>query len=69
MDEIKLKPCPFCGGAARLVFEEGSFDYASDLNYVRCTDCGSRGKVYHSNLIDESEKQKQAVEAWNKRES
>lgn len=28
MDEIKLKPCPFCGGEAV---------YIIDKNYIRCT--------------------------------
>lgn len=67
MDEIKLKPCPFCGGEPKLVFEERSFDYAPDLNFVRCTECGSRGKVYHSNLIDEAGSGYSAIKAWNRR--
>lgn len=31
MDEIKLKPCPFCGGKA---------EYIINSNYVRCTTHG-----------------------------
>lgn len=63
----ELKTCPFCGGEAQLVFEEGSFDWASDLNYVKCTKCGARGAVWHSNLVDESVKAQQAIKSWNNR--
>lgn len=34
MSEIKLKPCPFCGGEAEI--QDGS-----GLHYVYCTKCGA----------------------------
>lgn len=51
MDEIKLKPCPFCGGKA----------IANGINiaWVRCSECGSETAVYGS--------AKKAKEAWNRR--
>lgn len=54
MDEIKLKPCPFCGYLkARLV---GS----ALLNYfILCADCGA----FATCKITEQE----AIEAWNRR--
>ena len=69
----KLKPCPFCGGEARLqkrerVFIEGKTTRAS---YVRCLRCNARteripyekfGKSNYS-----SEAHVEAVAAWNKR--
>ena len=37
MDGIKLKPCPFCGGAAEIVECNVYLDKA---RRVRCTHCG-----------------------------
>lgn len=59
MDEIKLKPCPFCGGKA--VFK----DIDSSCSYVRCEKCGATGKtVKISKKYSSDEK---AIEAWNGR--
>ena len=52
-EEIKLKPCPFCGGND-VVAEE---TYMS--GYVRCRGCGAEGGFRYSH--DE------AVAAWNRR--
>ncbi len=52
-EEIKLKPCPFCGGND-VVAEE---TYTS--GYVRCRGCGAEGGFRYSH--DE------AVAAWNRR--
>ncbi len=35
MNEIKLKPCPFCGGVAKV-------EYAGNRVYICCKPCGSR---------------------------
>lgn len=53
MNDIKLKPCPFCGGR-NLYYAEGRF-YA-----VECVDCG--GKVVGTYRTEE-----EAAEAWNTR--
>lgn len=50
MSEIKLKPCPFCGGEARIVGAIGS------VFWVRCTKCGAETQNELS--------QQQAAEAW-----
>lgn len=49
MDE--LKPCPFCGGEARL-------DMDFDWSYVYCINCQAQ--------IERAWK-KEAIEAWNRR--
>lgn len=67
MDDVKLKPCPFCGGKASLKFEDGKFGWPPDLNYVKCVECGARGSVYYSDLRDELYKAKLAIAAWNRR--
>ena len=49
----KLKPCPFCGGEARVM----------DMGYphwVYCTKCGAK---VHGRTNDE----KDSIEAWNRR--
>lgn len=63
----KLKPCPFCGGKANTVYAP----YVG-IVYVQCNSCAAmlgrtakivsalHGKVYF-------EKEKDAVDAWNKR--
>lgn len=50
----ELLPCPFCGGAARLV------DTRTQC-YVWCTECLSRGP----DLV----KTQEAIDAWNRRVS
>ena len=56
MSEIKLKPCPFCGGEAEL----GTFSTNSDDKFlVECSNCGVATLLYY-----DTEK---ATEAWNRR--
>lgn len=60
----KLKPCPFCGGEAKLVLE---FQYlgimhVKELFYARCSECGTR--VSGSTFWDSEE---EAIAAWNRR--
>ena len=41
-----LKPCPFCGGEAKLVWADGG----SAINWGQCVECGAKGpwaKVGH----------------------
>lgn len=51
MDEIKLKPCPVCGGEAAAIWK-GNY-------WVRCWECGAETPIYKS--------EKEAKEAWNRR--
>lgn len=49
-----LKPCPFCGGEAKI------FKMASDqLKMVVCSDCMAQSGLF---LTDN-----EAIEAWNRR--
>lgn len=62
---IKLRPCPFCGGEAAL--DVSPIDY---ICQVRCIKCGAETRevenighyftTYYANMIE-------AVELWNKR--
>lgn len=63
MNEPKIKPCPFCGGKARLLIK--SFDIFTHGAIVECCKCGARTKLIEPNC-DYSAKNK-AVEIWNER--
>lgn len=54
MNEIELKPCPFCGAPAE-IRETSGHDY-----FVKCTGCGARTRNHQEN-------QNGAVERWNRR--
>ena len=55
---IELKPCPFCGGKARIMLEEEDLPDTSFHN-VYCTVCGAQFWV---------KSKSEAIEAWNRRE-
>lgn len=55
----ELKPCPFCGGKARMM----KMGYP---HWVYCEDCGAK---VHGGVVGEEEGEKASAEAWNKRVS
>lgn len=56
--DIKLKPCPFCGGDAEIAsVKSGIFRHA--YYYVRCTMCGATSRV--------QETARKAERSWNRR--
>lgn len=59
MEEIELKPCPFCGGAAKLILH-------NSIGGVRCPECGVLGACFMDKFTQGDGLQK-AVEAWNRR--
>ena len=58
MSEIKLKPCPFCGGEAETFYWQAHINDEYHLNLV-CTTCGAGFQDVSS--------EKEAFEAWNRR--
>ena len=67
MKGIDLKPCPFCGGNGKIVYE--------DLVWcVRCEDCFARSEGWSSQNASKEdlyytiqESVEAAVNAWNRR--
>ena len=59
MSDAKLKPCPFCGGRAR-VYCDDSGDYRADYT-VECFSCESSGAWFKTGAA--------AVAAWDRRDS
>lgn len=57
---MELKPCPFCGGTAKMKFGPDSV-----YVYVECAVCGARAHIKEQSVkycaMDEAEK------AWNRR--
>jgi hypothetical protein len=53
MDEISLKPCPFCGE------DNSCIEHKSGMFWPKCCSCLSELDSYHS--------KKEAEEAWNRR--
>ncbi len=60
----ELKPCPFCGGTARL--KEHRFYYDKDSSFsdcsygIRCSNCFAESYQFHQS-------KEKAIEAWNRR--
>ena len=53
----KLKPCPFCGGEAKLYSR--AIDWLLSEHLVRCKKCHCETDVYDT--------KEEATEAWNRR--
>lgn len=62
MNQIKLKPCPFCGGKARLL-SEMRFDKQKKAWFAAC---GGLGCGVMPETIDADTPQ-EAAEIWNRR--
>lgn len=66
MSEIKLKPCPFCGGVAELIIDKQIVLRSLErCATVRCTKCGCRTDSYL--LESMHDKCERVINAWNRR--
>ena len=62
-DLSDLKPCPFCGGVAKLYREQGVGGINGSI--VRCEKCGAKAawkQMSYTTACDH-----EAIEAWNRR--
>lgn len=61
--EIKLKPCPFCGGSGHIIIK--TWDIFTHGAIVECNDCGARTRLVEPDCNYAA--RDKAVELWNKR--
>lgn len=61
--DMELKPCPFCGGKAKIGTK--TFDIFNVAAYVYCSRCGAKTSLIEANVnraaVDE------AKDLWNNR--
>lgn len=72
LENIKLKPCPFCGGEALLIIEDCNGDSAQNIRraefaYCQCKNCGATTQGEYRNI--EYSAIKRVVEKWNRRDN
>lgn len=67
MAEIKLKPCPFCGGEA--CFKTPMHILNEGIMLIECTACGACPYVVpvDETIGDEANKKAVIAEQWNRR--
>lgn len=66
-ETTKLKPCPFCGGSARMASEH-DMDGFGMFRYVECRQCHARSRPkYHGNGNDCPQFYQEVRDAWNSR--
>lgn len=58
MAEVKLKPCPFCGGEAKFIHKRTTCNIK--LGYIKCMECGARMEL--ENCTEDF-----ARDTWNRR--
>ena len=68
MPEIKLKPCPFCGGEAYYRTPTHLKGTAFDVAALECKQCGASPYAVEVYEFDTAENKRKAIaEFWNRR--
>lgn len=79
MDENKLKPCPFCGGKAKVSFANSFFflkKFQNRFVFAGCPKCGATTRLFNAYNHTGSPKRNEynterafqkATDAWNMR--
>jgi Lar family restriction alleviation protein len=70
--ETELRPCPFCGGEAKLTTqrENAGMGWVVTEFFVECKDCGARSKIVEEDYNGDKEYKELkslAIEVWNRR--
>ena len=71
MQEIELKPCPFCGGKAVVKATTKRIGFAI---WCECSECNAKTVGYYPNIEKEDDSlaniencKNRAIELWNRR--
>lgn len=62
----KLKPCPFCGGEAKMVIREDDGGYRAEIHCMSSCEIGCYAVSQHW-ALKKSWAEDDAVKAWNRR--
>ena len=62
MKTLDLKPCPFCGGEAYLIY---TMSFGEECRSVHCIKC--KAKINNFRGINEKQSEELAINAWNRR--
>lgn len=63
----ELKPCPFCGGEAKIInYTNKEVSPHKNKTYVECSKCNSGTGVFTQKGVS-IEYIQEAIEAWNRR--
>lgn len=67
MTEIRLKPCPFCGGKPERIEHGGDSRAKNGITaFIRCPQCGAQGQKFEISTAYAADNE--AAGAWNRRE-
>lgn len=64
MSEIKLKPCPFCGGEAKIQHGGNGGKDMDYRSFVKCEVCGALGAKFRISTTTACDVE--AAKAWNR---
>lgn len=69
MENNELKPCPFCGGKARLYDELANISHGACIKryYVVCDTCYASGGEANDFNAKNGDYESLAIELWNRR--
>ena len=67
--DIELKPCPFCGGKAKLKEDTQCWGHGMFIKeyFVKCIQCGGKSRTSAVYDISEDVAKATAIDAWNTR--
>lgn len=69
--EVDLKPCPFCGGVAKLRERQKAYSHAiqgqTRKTFVECVDCNAMSKWFKQTNNTLNEMKTYAIQSWNRR--
>lgn len=66
-DQIKWKPCPFCGNRDLLIKDREAFEPHPETMYVTCEECKMDAWLFGTDDMSYPEALLRMAEKWNRR--